>query len=245
MKIPITVITILALLCITCRIEAQSHKATKAEVEFQNRVIKTLFNSLPKNYKGWGRDLPIGDGDDNQINEGQNISDCQGDECYEWIEAIATYSGSRVPGGEAEMINKQKAETKDDELKRALTWRLQNNFGLSIRLMTNVTSDVVHYTYCKDGGLQKLPPPPGWDSYVFVTLSPCKKDSERDLGDYNIFSMGPLPKQDHGHNVFQLNPALKGAHKVQNIVLVLEGSREVAQDFVKNMNTEALRSLMK
>lgn len=245
MKSLIAAVAIPVLLCAISHADAQKHKATKAEVDFQNKVITTLFNSLPKNYKGWSRDLPIGDGDDNKIEEGQSISDCQGDECYEWIEMIATYSGARVPGGEAAALQKQIAEAKDGELKSALTWKLQNNFGVSIRLMTNVTSDVVEYGSCQNGGFQKLPPPAGWDSYTFATLSPCKKDSERDLGDYNIFSMGVQPKQEKGHNVFQLNPGLKGTHKVQNIVLALEGSREVAGDFVKNMNTAALRELLK
>lgn len=92
--------------------------------------------------------------------------------------------------------------------------------------------------------MQTLAPPAGWDSYTFATLSPCEKDSDRELGDYNIFSIGLKPKLVGKHNVFQLNPALKGMHKVQNILLVLEGSKESAQDFVKNMNTAALRSLL-
>lgn len=227
--------------CMSLAASAQSHKATKAEVEFQNKVITTLFNSLPKNYKGWGRDLPIGDGDDNKIELDQNITDCNGDGCYEWIETIAVYSGNQTP--EAEALRKQMDAVRGEQ-KMALEWKFQNNFTLSVRLMVNVTSDVVAYRFCPNGGMQTLAPPAGWDSYTFATLSPCEKDSDRELGDYNIFSIGLKPKLVGKHNVFQLNPALKGMHKVQNILLVLEGSKESAQDFVKNMNTAALRSLL-
>lgn len=227
--------------CASIASVAQSHKATKAEVEYQNKVITTLFNSLPKDFKGWGRDLPIGNGDDNKIELNQTITDCNGDGCFEPIEIIAIYSGNSTPEGEA--LAKQK-DAAHGEQKMALEWRLQNNFTLSVRIMTNVTSDMVSYQYCANGGLQNPAPPAGWDSYAFASLSPCDKDSERDLGDYNIFSIGIKPKFNGKHNVFQLNPALKGAHKVQNIVLVLEGSKESALEFVKSMNTASLRSLL-
>lgn len=226
--------------CMTPAASAQSHKATKAEVEFQNKVITTLFNAMPKNFKGWDRDLPIGDADDNKIELDQTISDCKGDECYEWVEIIAVYSGLRTP--EAEALNKQKTGASDDQ-KSALEWKQQNNFSLTVRFMANVTSDVVSYGLCPNQGLQVMTPPAGWDAYTLATLSPCKKESDRDLPDYNIFTIGLKPKVGK-HNVYELNPALKGTHKVQNIVLVLGGSKEMAQEFVKNMNTAALRSLL-
>lgn len=237
---PHTPFLTLILLSIATISSAQSHKATKAEVEFQNKVITTLFNSLPKNYKGWERDLPIGDGDDNKIELDQTITDCKGDECFEWIEIIAVYGGERTPEGEA--LRKQK-DAANDEQKSALEWKLHNNYSLSVRFMANVTSDVVEYGLCPNQTLQNLTPPAGWDSYTFATLSPCKKDSQRDLGDYNIFSIGVKPKQGGKYNVFPLNPALKGMHKVQNIVLVLEGSKENALEFVKSMNTTSFRNL--
>jgi len=229
------------LLCATFSAAAQSHKATKAEVEYQNKAITTIFNALPKNYKGWDRDLPIGDGDDNKIELDQTITNCKGDECYEGVEIIAVYSGERTQ--EAAALSKQKDAAQGDQ-KDALGFKLHNMFSISVRFMTNTTTDLVNYEFCPNGGFQNLPPPPGWDAYSFATLNPCKKDSQRDLGDYSFFSIGPKPKFVNGHNEFPLNPALIGAHKTQNIVLVLEGSKESALEFVKNVDVAKLRSLL-
>lgn len=220
---------------------AQSHKATKAEVEYQNKAITTIFNALPKNYKGWDRDLPIGDGDDNKIELDQTITNCQGDGCYEGVEIIAIFSGNRTPEGAA--LTKQRDAAKGDQ-KDALEFKLHNTLSISVRFMTNTTTDLVNYEFCPNGGFQNLAPPPGWDAYSFATMSPCMKDNERELGDYSFFSIGPKPKFNKGHNEWPLNPALKGAHKTQSIVLVLEGSKESALEFVKSVDVAKLRSLL-
>jgi hypothetical protein len=223
----VTLVTLIfALSLVGHSAKAQKHKATQAEVDFNNSVLTALYSSLPKNYNGWDRDYPIGDAEDRQMSVGDVVSDCQGDECYEWIELIATYSGTRTQTSALVALQKQIAAAKSDEERRALEWKMNNNYTLSIRLMVNVTNDVVEYSFCKDNGYQKIQPPANWDAHIFATLAPCKKDSNRDLGDINFFTMGVPPTLSNGHNIFKLDPALKGKHKVQNIVLYIEGDKD-------------------
>lgn len=234
---------------------SQKHKATKAEVEFNNRVMHALNGALPQDYKKWDLNL-LSEGED-QMHEGTSINDCKPNNCWETLNATAVYE---VPYDNPEYVklnNEMESIRGTDKAslakKRALEFKSINTFRITLKLFVNFRNGEA-MTYCKPGGYQKLPPPAGWDIHYFGEMGPCPEaDTDAVQQDASFIVMGPAAttvKETRfetnylGEPQFPLNPALGGQHKVQNIVMYIQGAKELVQDFMTRVDTQMLRALL-
>lgn len=234
---------------------SQQHNATKAEVEFNNRVMHALNGALPQHYKNWNLNLLSEMSD--QMEEGTKIDDCKPNDCWETLYATAVYE---APYNDSENIKLDKeiaAITGTDNAslakRRALEFKSMNDFNLTIKLFANFRNNE-SMIYCKSGGYQKLPPPAGWDIYYFGEMGPCPQQHEDAVqADASFIVMGQpattvketrFPTNYFGDPQFPLNPALGGQHEVQNIVMYIQGSKELVQDFMTHVDAQMLRALM-
>lgn len=245
----------LCLICISFYTWSQQHKATKAEVEFNNRVMHALNGALPQHYKDWNLNL-LSEMED-QMDEGTNIDDCKPGNCWETLNATAVYEAP-YNNDEYVKLNKEiDGITGTDKAslakKRALEFKSINNFRLTIKLFANFRNNE-SMTYCKQGGYQMLPPPAGWDLHYFGEMGPCPQpDTDAVQQDASFIVMGaPATTVNErryetnylGDPQFPLNPTLGGQHKVQNIVMYIQGSKELVQDFMNHVDSKMLRALM-
>jgi len=244
----------LALLFLFCSLQAQkSHKASKAEADFCTKVMTTLNGALPENYKNWDRNLLSED--EGELQEGSTVDDCKGGENCDLFLAPCIYSAPYNDPTQAKFKAEIDAITATDKAslnkKDKLSYRLISTYGLTLKLMANFGASE-YFDYCQPGGYQKLTPPAGWDAQYFGSMENCFSGEGYQQGDIIFLAMGQIPtiaekkvaNRYRGTPVFPLNPALTGKYKVQNIVLYIQGSKELVADFVKNMNTAALRALI-
>lgn len=231
------------------------HKANKAEVEFNNRVVHALNGALPKDYKNW--DLNLLSEMEDQMEEGTQIQDCKPNDCWETLNATAVYEAPYNSDEYMKLTKEIDAITGTDAAskakKRALEFKQINNFRLTIKLFANFRNNE-SMTYCKAGGYQKLPPPAGWDVHYFGEMGPCPQpvtDAVQQDASFIVLGAPASSVRETryetnylGDPQFPLNPALGGQHKVQNIVMYIQGSKELVQDFMTHVDAQSLRALM-
>lgn len=230
---------------------AQKHKATKAEADYYNK-FQVLYSSMPEKFRGGAMD-DFG-ARPSEISEGDQMNDCKSLDCYMLL-ATANY-GFAYKNADADALKNQINAIKGTDAasikkKSQLEYKLNNEYGLSIKLMSNfVTGE--YFLYCKGSNYQKLTPPTGWDGWYMGSMANCPDFSGVQSADASFVFMGAAPEVKEtarpettkGVPTFPLNPSDINQFKVKNVVLYIQGSKELVTEFVKNMNTASLRALI-
>ena len=240
------------IILVTAASYAQKHEATKAEADYYNK-FEVLYTSLPEKFKG-------GTMDDfgarpSEVSEGDMMNDCKSIDCYMLL-ATANYGfayGNSAADDLRNQINSIKATDEASRKKREkLEYKLSNDYGVSVKLMANFVSGE-YFEYCKGaGGYQKLTPPAGWDGWYLGTMAECPDFSGVQTSDASFLFMGAEPsvkettlqENTKGVPAFPVSPADISQFKVKNIVLYIQGSKELVAEFVKSMDTASLRALI-
>jgi hypothetical protein len=238
------------LLVVSFEANSQSHKATKAEADYYNKFT-ILYSALPEKFRG-------GDMDDfgarpGEISVGDNMADCKTSDCYTLM-ATCVYDIGKDESYQALKKEKEALKGNDDASNKkrdAIDYRINSRYGLTVKLMANYDTGE-YFEYCQAGGNKRLDAPSGWDGWLMGTMENCVDFSGVQNADASFIFMGPAPmtKETRGSiaykgvPAFPINPADVHQFKVKNIVLYVQGSKELVAEFVKSMNTAALRAML-
>ncbi|MBS1977800.1 MAG: hypothetical protein JST46_10545 [Bacteroidetes bacterium] len=239
------------LILISFASHAQKHKATKAEADYYNQ-FQVLYSSMPEKFRGGSMD-DFG-ARPSEISEGDQMQDCKSLDCYMLL-ATANY-GFAYKNADAVALKSQINAIKGTDAaslkkKDQLEYKLTNEYGLSIKLMANFVSGE-YFLYCKGSNYQKLTPPAGWDGWYMGSMANCPDFSGVQSADASFVFMGSAPEVKEtarpettkGVPTFPINPSDINQFKVKNVVLYIQGSKELVAEFVKNMDTASLRGLI-
>jgi hypothetical protein len=230
----------------------QNHKATKPEADYYNKYA-TLYGALPEKFRG--KDMDDFGARPGDTAVGDAMDDCKSPDCYMLV-ATANYNfeyNNAAANALKSQIDAIKG-TDDASLakKDLLEYKRNNEFGVSVKLMANFMSGE-YFMYCKaTGSYQKLAAPAGWDGWYMGSMATCPDFSGVQSADASFLFMGPAPAVKETDNkerlkgtpTFPVNPADIHQFKVKNVVLYIQGSKELVAEFVKNMDAKALRALI-
>jgi hypothetical protein len=235
---------------VICLHAQPSRDVTAPEAAYMNTISNGLLNSLPKDFHGWDVNFP--EYKPAVVGETRTSNCAYGKECFWNFGFHLVYDGTTQAGPDLDKFKDSMKNTAFDWHYVALMTRYTNTHQVVVDISVNDTRLIGDFKYCA-GGYKTLPPPPGFDHYIFASVSSCfPKDAQGNITDVNIFTMSLAPKvTDHpeqtyhqGDIAFPLNTQLSTPFKVQVLTVRIYGSRALALEYLSKMNRAELKKLL-
>lgn len=221
------------------------------EVDFENRISTALLEALPHDFKGWAVIFPAYHP---KVAGETMIANCQqGVDCFYSDGFHIVYDGTTIKGDDLTKFRDSMKTVGYDWHLAALMTRYTNSHQVVVNISFNESQLLGDFRYCETWGYKTIPPPAGIDHYYFASISSCfPQDAKNSIPDINIFTIGQAPKivdrPQRGYNnasvVFALKSGLTPALKVQNIVIRIQGSKELVQEFLQKTDFAGLKKLL-
>jgi hypothetical protein len=239
-------------LLIASSVSAQiSRPMRQDEVDFENKVSTALLAALPREFKGWEVTFPA----NKPLVAGESrIATCNhGTDCFYDFGFHIVYDGTTLEGDDRTKFQDSMKTVSYDWRLVALMTRYTNSHQLVVNISVNESQLLGDFRYCGTQGFKTLTPPAGFDHYYFASVSACfPEDAKNSIPDIHLLTIGDAPvisDRPHGsynnaNVVFTLKPGLPSALKIQNLVIRIQGSKALVQEFLQKTDFSALKKLL-